>query len=61
MQAMCDGDCHFTFFCIALPGNTNDSVAIKKTLLPAWLDSLPPGYFVAAVCAYSTTEHLIAL
>jgi hypothetical protein len=43
-----------------LPGKTNDSVAIKKTSLPAWLDSLPPGYFVAADCAHSITEHLIA-
>jgi hypothetical protein len=35
VQAICDADCCFTFFCIALPGKTNDSVAIKKTSLPA--------------------------
>ena len=37
----------------------NDNVAIKKTCLPAWLESLPPGYFIAADCAYSLTEHLV--
>jgi hypothetical protein len=49
----------FLFFCLAAPGKTNDSVAIKKTSLPAWLDSLPPGYFIATDCAYSITEHSI--
>jgi hypothetical protein len=60
VQAMCDADCHFIFLCLAAPGKTNDSVAIRKTSLPAWLDTLPPGYFTAADCAYSITEHLVA-
>lgn len=59
IQAMCDADCRFTFFSLAAPGKTNDNVAIKKTSLPAWLESLPPGYFIAADCAYSLTEHLV--
>ena len=59
IQAMCDDDCRFTFFSLAAPGKTNDNVAIKKTSLPAWLESLPPGYFIAADCAYSLTEHLV--
>ena len=48
-------------FCYALLllGKTNDSVAIRKTSLPTWLDALPPGYFTAADCAYSFTEHLV--
>jgi hypothetical protein len=50
----------FYFLCLAAPGKTNDSVAICKTSLPAWLDVLPPGYFTAADCAYSITEHLVA-
>jgi hypothetical protein len=33
--------------------------SIKKTSLPAWLDSLPPGY-ISIDCAYSITEHSIA-
>ena len=57
---MCNADCRFIFLCLAAPGKTNDSVAIRKTLLPAWLDALPPGYFTAADCAYSITEHLVA-
>ena len=57
IQAMCDADCRFTFFSLAAPGKTNDNVAIKKTSLPAWLESLPLGYFIAADCAYSLTEH----
>jgi hypothetical protein len=60
VQAMCDTDCRFIFLCLAAPGKTNDSVAIRKTSLPAWLDALPPGYFTAADCAYSITEHLVA-
>ena len=60
IQAMCDADCRFTFFAIAAPGKTNDSVAIRKTSLPAWLDQLPPGYFIAADCAYAISEHVIA-
>jgi hypothetical protein len=59
LQAMCDADCCFTFFSIAAPGKTKDNVATKKTSLPAWLESLPPGYFIAADCAYSVTEHLV--
>jgi len=59
IQAMCDADCRFTFFSLAAPGKTNDNVAIKKTSLPAWLESLPPGYFIAADCAYSLTKHLV--
>jgi hypothetical protein len=59
IQAMCDADCRVTFFSLAAPGKTNDNVAIKKTSLPAWLESLPPGYFIAADCAYSLTEHLV--
>ncbi len=31
VQAMCNSDCHFTFFCLSAPGKTNDSVAIQKT------------------------------
>jgi len=58
-QAMCDADCRFTFFSLAAPGKTNDNVAINKTSLPAWLQSLPLGYFIAADCAYSLTEHLV--
>jgi hypothetical protein len=59
LQAMCDADCRFTFFSLAAPGKTNDNVAIKKTSLPAWLELLPPGYFIAADFAYSIMEHLV--
>jgi len=51
-------DC--VFFCLAPSGKTNDSVTIKKTSLPAWLDSLPTGYFITTDSAYSITEHSIA-
>ena len=60
IQAVCDADCHFYFYSLAALGKTNDSVAIKKTSLPAWLNSLPPGFFVACDCAYSLSEHLIS-
>jgi hypothetical protein len=60
VQAMCDADCHFLFFALASPGKTNDVVALHKTSLSAWIKSLPPGFFVAAECAYSITEHLVA-
>jgi len=60
VQAMCDADCHYCFFCLAAPGKTNDYVTIKKTCLPAWLELLPPGFFIATDCAYSITEHSIA-
>jgi hypothetical protein len=53
VQAMCDA---------ASPGKANDIVALRKTFLSAWIESLPPGFFVAADCAYSITElwlHLI--
>ena len=60
VQAMCDADCRFTFFCLAAPGKTNDSIAIRKTSLPAWVLLLPPGYFVASDCAYSVSEHMVA-
>ena len=59
VQAMCDADCRFLFFCIAAPGKTNDAVAIRKTSLLPWLDALPPGFFVAGDCAYTLTEHMI--
>jgi hypothetical protein len=55
-----DADCRFIFLCLAAPGKTNDTVTIHKTSLPAWLVALPPGYFTAADCAYSITEHLVA-
>jgi hypothetical protein len=58
---MCDADCRFLFFALASPGKTNDIVALRKTSLSAWIESLPPGFFVAAHCAYSITEHLVAL
>ena len=35
IQAMCDADCHITFFSLAAPGKTNNNVAIKKTSPPA--------------------------
>ena len=60
VQAMCDADCRFTFFCLAAPGKTNDSVAIRRTSIPAWVLSLPPGYFIASDCAYSISEHIVA-
>jgi hypothetical protein len=60
VQAMCDADCRFLFFALASPGKTNDIVALRKTSLSAWIESLPPGFFVAADCAYSITEHLVA-
>jgi hypothetical protein len=60
VQAMCDADCRFCFFCPAAPGKTNDCVAIKKTCLPAWLESIPPGFCITSDCAYSITEHSIA-
>jgi hypothetical protein len=60
IQAMCDADCYFHFFCLAAPGKTNNSVAIRRTSLPAWLDSLPHVFFIATDCAYSITEHSIA-
>jgi hypothetical protein len=59
VQAMCDADCRFLFFSVASPGKTNDSVAIRKTSLPAYVETLPPGYFIASDCAYSLSEHLI--
>jgi hypothetical protein len=57
---ICDADCRLCFFCLAPSGKTNDSVTIKKTSLPAWLDSLPTGYFITTDSAYSITEHSIA-
>jgi len=60
VQARCDADCRFRSFCLAAPGKTKDCVAIKKTCLPAWLESLPTGFFIATDCAYSITEHSIA-
>jgi len=60
VQAMCDADCRFLFFALAAPGKTNDVVALRKTSLSAWLESLPPGFFVASDCTYSITEHLVA-
>jgi hypothetical protein len=59
IQAMCDADCHSCFFCLAAPGKLM-IVLQKKTCLPAWLESLPPGFFIAPDCAYSITEHSIA-
>jgi hypothetical protein len=58
IQAVCDADCHFYFYSLAAPGKTNNSIAIKKTSLPAWLNSLPPGCFAASDCAYSLSEHI---
>ncbi len=40
--------------------NANNSIAIRKTPLPALILSLPPGYFVAFDCAYVISEHMIA-
>jgi hypothetical protein len=60
VQAVCDADCHVYFYSLAAPCKTNDNVAIKKTSLPAWLNSLLPGFFVACDCAYSLSEHLIS-
>jgi len=50
----------FVSFVLLHLGKTNDCVAIKKTCLPAWLESLPPGFFIATDCTYSITEHRIA-
>jgi hypothetical protein len=60
VQAMCNADCCFTFFCLAAPGKTDDSIAIRKTSIPSWVQSLPPGFFAASDCAYSISEHMIA-
>jgi hypothetical protein len=60
IQAMCDAYGRFRFFCLAAPGKTNDSVTIKKNSRPAWLGSLPPGFFIVTDCAYSISEHSIA-
>jgi hypothetical protein len=46
---------------LAAPGRAGDVKAIAKTSVPTWLESLPPGYFVASDCAYNLTEHLVAL
>ena len=56
VQAVCDADCRVYFYSLAAPGKTNDNIALKKTSLPAWLNSLPPGFFVACDCAYSLSE-----
>jgi len=60
LQAICDADCRFYFLALAAPGKTGDVKAIAKTSVPNWLESLPPGYFVASDCAYNITEHLVA-
>jgi hypothetical protein len=46
IQAMCDADCRFLFFCIAAPGKTNDAVVIRKMSLFPWLDAMPPGFLL---------------
>jgi hypothetical protein len=45
VQAVSDADCRVYFYSLAAHGKTNDNVAIKKTSLPAWLNSLPPVFF----------------
>jgi hypothetical protein len=45
---------------VKLPSKTNVIVALHKTSLSTWIESLPPGFFLAADCAYSITEHLVA-
>jgi len=59
LQAMCDAYYHFLFVSVAAPGKTNNSVAVQKTSLQAWVEALPPGYFIAMDCAYSLSEHVI--
>jgi hypothetical protein len=61
LQAICGADCRFYFLALAAPGRTGDVKVIAKTSVPTWLESFPPGYFVASDCAYKLTEHLVAL
>jgi len=58
VQAVCDADCRVNFYSLTALGKTNDNISIKKTSLPAWLNSLPPGCFAASDCAYSLSEHI---
>jgi len=46
VQAVCDAVCHVYFYSLAAPGKTNDNIAIKKTSIPAWLNSLPPVFLL---------------
>ncbi len=56
---MCDTDCRFLFIAHATPGKTNDVVALHKTSLSSWLESPPPGLFVASDCTDSIMEHSV--
>ena len=60
VQAMCDANCRFIFFCIAGPGKTNDFRAFSRCLeLREWIDNLPTGFFVIGDNAYGLTNKLL--
>jgi len=46
VQAVCDADCRVNFYSLTALGKTNDNISIKKTSLPAWLNSLPPVFLL---------------
>jgi hypothetical protein len=47
------------FFSIIAPGQTNDAVAYKQTLLLEIMEKFPYGAFLARDAAYILTEHML--
>ena len=63
VQAMCDANYRFLFFCSNSAGSTHDSTAFASTRLSLLLDeengSLPKGYFIVGDEAYACTNKLL--
>ncbi len=48
----------FMEVCVAAPGASSDSHAVRESRIVQKLESLPPGIFVVADNAYDPSEHL---
>ena len=59
VQAMCDVNLRFIYMAILAPGKSSDVQAYRKSKLEAWIEQLPPWYFVTGDNAYVCTEHLL--
>jgi DDE superfamily endonuclease len=61
IQAACDLNCRFVFLGVAGPGNLGDREAVNAVPLGDMIESLPGLFCVIGDCAYTPTEHFVAI
>ena len=61
IQASCDHNCKFSFIGVAGPGVLGDREAVQQVSLGDLIEKLPGMFCTIGDCAYTATEHLIAI